>query len=151
MTTRLKRQQAGSMVLEALIGILIFSIGVLGIVAMMTQAVVMVADAQNRSMAGFFANQIIGTMWATSTGTTTATAANAIVAVPDATFACNPCTAATGNGNAYTRAWITNGIANLPQGSASIAINGAAVTITVTWTPPKDAVQHRHVVSAFIG
>jgi hypothetical protein len=72
-----------------------------------------------------------------------------MAANPDPTFACNPCT--TANGNAYTQTWAASGvIAGLPRGTGVIAISGATVTVTIGWQPPKDAVAHQHVVSAFI-
>jgi type IV pilus assembly protein PilV len=68
MTTHLSaaRSQAGVMLLEALIAILIFSIGILGIVALQGTAVKLVADAKYRSDAGQLANDLIGQMWVNS-------------------------------------------------------------------------------------
>lgn len=151
---RAKTQQTGSMILEAMIAILIFSMGILGLVGMQATAINSASDAKYRSTAGFLANQIIGTVWATRQNSINASASNVIAANPDPTFACNPCNTTT-QGNPYTQAWAANGVAaNLPGGQASIAVNGAQVTVTVQWTPPKQtataAVTHRHVISAFI-
>ena len=144
-----KIQQTGSVVLEALIAILIFSIGILALIGMQATAINSVADAKYRNTAGFLANQIVGTVWATRLGSVNANASNVMAATPDPTFACNPCSAA--NGNAYTQAWVVSGVAaSLPLGTASIAINGATVTVTVGWQPPKDVIAHRHIVSSFI-
>lgn len=150
---RAKTQQTGSMILEAMIAILIFSMGILGLVGMQATAINSASDAKYRSTAGFLANQIIGTVWATRQNVNIASASNVIAANPDPTFACNPCN--TTQGNPYTQAWAASGVAaQLPQGTASIAINGAQVIVTVQWTPPKQtataAVTHRHVISAFI-
>ncbi len=143
-----KPQQNGSVILEALIAILIFSIGILALVGMQAMAINNVSDAKYRSTAGFLADQIVGTIWATRTGTQVANASNVMVASPDPTFACNPCGGA--NGNAYTQAWVASGVAELPNGLSSIAINGAVVTVTLSWRPPKDATLHRHVVATVI-
>jgi type IV pilus assembly protein PilV len=60
---RLARSQTGVMLLEALIGILIFSIGILALIGMQGAAIRNTTDARYRSEASFLANQIIGQMW----------------------------------------------------------------------------------------
>jgi type IV pilus assembly protein PilV len=57
------RNQAGSMLLEAFIAILIFSMGILAIVGMQASAVKTSADAKYRSEASLLANELIGQMW----------------------------------------------------------------------------------------
>ena len=146
-----KTLQTGSVLLEALIAILIFSIGILALVGMQATAINNVADSKYRSTAGFLANQMVGTIWATRLGTTIANTSNVMAASPNPTFACDPCTATSGVGNAYTQAWAASGVAaNLPNGTAIIAISGAVVTVTVAWVPPNNAAGHKHVVSTFI-
>jgi len=146
---RTKTLQTGSVILEALIAILIFSIGILALVGLQATAINNVADAKYRSTAGFLANQIVGTIWATRLGTINANASNVMAATPDPTFACNPCNTVTGN--AYTQAWAVSGVAaELPNGAASIAISGTQVTVTVDWQPPRAAASHVHAVSTFI-
>jgi type IV pilus assembly protein PilV len=146
-------RQAGSVLLEALIAILIFSIGILALVGMQATAINSVSDAKYRSTAGFLADQIVGSIWATRQGTIIANASNVMVATPDPLFACNPCT--TTNGNAYTRAWVASGVSQLPTGTGSIIVSAPVVTVTLTWQPPKHdsspgVVTHRHTVSTFI-
>ena len=58
-----RKYQSGVMLLEALIGILIFSMGILAMIAMQAAAVTASADAQYRSEAAYLANQIISEMW----------------------------------------------------------------------------------------
>jgi type IV pilus assembly protein PilV len=60
---RLAKSQAGVMLIEALIGILIFSIGILALIGMQGAAIRNTTDARYRSEASFLANQIIGQMW----------------------------------------------------------------------------------------
>ena len=149
---RAKTQQTGSMILEALVAILIFSIGILSLIGMQATAINTVADSKDRSTAGFLANQIVGTIWAGRIVSTSAS--NVVVAAPDGTFACNPCNSTTGN--AYTQAWVQSGVqANLPSGTAIISMVGPTVTVTVGWTPPSHnagqaAIAHKHVVETFI-
>jgi type IV pilus assembly protein PilV len=58
--------QAGVLLLEALLAILIFSIGILAIVAMEARAVQDVSESKYRSDAAFLANQIVADMWGNS-------------------------------------------------------------------------------------
>lgn len=51
------------MLLEALIGILIFSLGILALIGMQATAMRATMDAKYRSEASFLANEIIGRMW----------------------------------------------------------------------------------------
>ena len=55
--------QAGVMLLESLVAMLIFSIGILGIVILQGTAVKQATDARHRSDASFLANQLLGQMW----------------------------------------------------------------------------------------
>ena len=57
-------RQSGAYLLEALIGILIFSLGVLGIVGLQAASLRASSDAGLRAEAVFAANQYIGQMWA---------------------------------------------------------------------------------------
>jgi type IV pilus assembly protein PilV len=61
---RAPQSQAGVILIEALIGMLIFSIGILALIGMQSVAIKNTTDARYRSEAAFLATQIIGTMWA---------------------------------------------------------------------------------------
>lgn len=61
--TCLPTSQQGSALLEALIGILIFSIGILALVALQATSVKFTTDAKDRTDASFYANQLISKMW----------------------------------------------------------------------------------------
>jgi type IV pilus assembly protein PilV len=58
------RAQSGVMLIEALIALLIFSLGVLGIVGLQSTATKVSGDARYRSEAALMANELIGKMWA---------------------------------------------------------------------------------------
>ena len=60
---RTNRHQAGVMLIEALIGILIFSIGILALLGMQGAAIKNTTDAKYRSEAALLASQIVGQMW----------------------------------------------------------------------------------------
>ena len=56
-------QQRGGFLLEALVGILIFSFGILGLVGLQANAIRHVNDAQYRGEAVYLASTIVGRMW----------------------------------------------------------------------------------------
>ena len=55
--------QSGVMLLEALIGILIFSLGILALVGMQATAVRATSDARDRTEASNLTSQLVGQMW----------------------------------------------------------------------------------------
>ncbi|MDD2928597.1 MAG: prepilin-type cleavage/methylation domain-containing protein [Sideroxydans sp.] len=55
--------QQGVVIIEAMIAILIFSVGVLGIVGMQANMVKNTTDSRYRAEASYIAQQMIGTMW----------------------------------------------------------------------------------------
>ena len=61
-----RQRQAGAYLLEALIGILIFALGVLGIVGLQATSLKSTSDAGLRAEAVFAANQLLGQMWTDS-------------------------------------------------------------------------------------
>lgn len=134
------------MLLEALIAILIFSMGILAIVGMQAASVKQAGDAKYRSDANLLVNELIGQMWASDR--TAATLA--------ASF--------SGGGAAYT-AWLgdhsTPGsvAATLPGADANpptvtvVQVPGnnpptttsSLVTIRVFWQVPGENAPHNHV------
>ena len=60
---RAPRAQQGVMLLEALIAILIFSVGILAIVGMQASAMQDIGEARYRTQAAFMANRAIAQMW----------------------------------------------------------------------------------------
>ena len=130
-------KQRGSVILESLIAILIFSFGVLAIVGLQSASIKNVASAKYRSDASLLANQIIGEMWVSDK--TSAAALNANFT----------------NGGAKYTPWVLSvqlalpGVAgaNLP----TIAINNVQeVTVTIRWQSPGEAVASQHVAIAQI-
>ena len=59
------RKQHGMMLLEALFGILLFSIGIIALVGMQTSAVKQSVESKYRSDASLLAVQLIGQLWGT--------------------------------------------------------------------------------------
>lgn len=137
--------QQGSVLLESLFAILIFSFGILAIAALQGTAINNSRDAKFRNDAAFLANQASGYLWADR---------NNIAA-----YSLNPSAApCTGGGTPTAPAnlvnWLADVRAALPEASADkqrIVIGaGNLVTITVCWKSPQDVKYHSHSVTTQI-
>jgi len=130
-------RQRGASLLEAMIGILIFSVGILALVGMQALAIKHMSEAKYRSDAAFFANEIIGQMWVNraSLGTYAFAGAGAPPAAIDS--------------------WVTSIQNALPGVTAAanlpiVTVAGTTVTVTVRWQLPGGADVHRHITMAYI-
>ena len=116
-------KQSGVMLLEALIGILIFSIGILAVVGLQSLSVKNQADAKYRADASYLANQIIGQMWADRANLAlyahNPTPAVTTLAPPT----CNPIS--TPSANANVTAWTGKVSATLPGDRKSTRLNSS--------------------------
>lgn len=130
--------QQGAMLLEALIAILIFSMGILAIVGLQAASVRMSGDAKYRTDANMLANKIIAQMW-----------------VDDRTPAVLQAKYGNGaSGVGYTN-WASEVQATLPRVAENLpTINvfqaagtntiTSVVTVTVFWNLPGEAPANRH-------
>lgn len=121
----------GMILLDGLIAILIFSIGILGMVAMQSLSVRFSTDAKLRTDAAMFADQIIAQMWGEASSTS----------APMSTQFASP------SGLAF-KAWQTAVAADLPGVTANpptVDFTGTQVTVTVNWQAPSDAGPHSYV------
>ena len=147
-----KHAQQGSILLEALIAFLIFSMGILGVIGLQATAITNTLDARYRSDAAFLANQIIAHMWADPLAVAGSMPSSYVV---QPSYACNPCTSS--NGNANTQAWVTQiqsgflpGVSNAAN-QPVIAISGDQVTVTLYWQSPQNqAATHNYVTKTEI-
>jgi type IV pilus assembly protein PilV len=156
-------RQSGVMLIEALIALLIFSIGILGIVGLQAAATSASIDAKYRSEAALLANKVIGDMWASDR--TQATLQGAFKGGDPANSA-GPNFSSTPNGAAYA-AWAAAVCATLPCppgqppriaiGVSGVATNLATVTptnlviVTIFWQAPHETTAHNYVAQAQIG
>ena len=130
-----RTHQEGVVLLEALIGIFIFSIGILALIGMQAVAVKNTIEAQYRTEAGFLANEIIGHIWVS----------NATPANFDTTSACTaaPCTT-----------WVAKVQSMMPNSTGALAptivVVGRQVTVTVSWQKAGETSSHNHQVVAQI-
>jgi type IV pilus assembly protein PilV len=150
MKTAKPRNQSGVMLLEALIGILIFSIGILALLAMQATGMRVTIDAKYRSEASFLANEIIGTMWVDRVG---------VAATPPtyATSAASPKDCSGTPPLPTVCDWISKVKARLPMDGTTpantepeIAIVGREVVVTVRWMRPGDTTVSNHTTTAQI-
>jgi type IV pilus assembly protein PilV len=137
-------RQSGAMLLEALIAILIFSLGILAIVGLQAASIKSAGDAKYRSDASLLANQLIGQMW-----------------VSDRTAATLQSNFSSPSGANYTP-WLSDVAAELPGASAtpptvsfatdsSTATPSSVATITIYWNAPNEpALAHKYITVAQI-
>lgn len=118
---------SGFVLLEVLIAILIFSIGVLGLIGLQARSAKHSTDAKYRSEAALLVNQLLGNMWVS----------NRTVATLQSNF--------NTGGPAYN-AWLSSVTATLPGVVANTAtaptvtVDAAGVvSVAVFWIAPSDA------------
>lgn len=139
-------RQQGSVLLEVMIAILIFSFGVLAIMGLQAASMVNLAESKYRNEASFFANRLLADMWTSDRSTLNA----------------NFATGAPRYALWYTAMQNTNdsagllglpGADSLPPTVTVVPVNNNLrptsydVTITVNWQAPGQSA-HRHVVFA---
>ncbi|KAF7600229.1 MAG: type IV pilus modification protein PilV [Candidatus Dactylopiibacterium carminicum] len=102
--------QQGSALLEALVSILVFSLGVLGIVALLAKSTQFSVDAEDRTRAAMLANELASQMWENQSTSLD----SGVISTWQARVQ------ATGSG--------------LPSASATCSVDSSGLaTITVTW------------------
>jgi type IV pilus assembly protein PilV len=173
----MRKKQTGSFLLEAMIGILIFFIGVLAMIALQANSIAIQNDSQYRVEAANLADQMLGQINLNVTrdangnvntadllsfnhrptgGTTTC---RLLATDPAAnTDCCN--FSGTPSANALVTSWVNDVTANtatrLPGSTAAmqqIVVNTAAanqVAVTVCWQGPKDGRPRVHRIIGYI-
>lgn len=171
-----RRGQRGSFLLEALIGMILFFIGVLTMIALQASSIAIQADSQYRTEAGNLVDQILGEVNLNSRDGT-----GAVSPVMLATFAHQPtggttscrlpatdanansdCCNFTGqaSANPLVTTWVNavsaNNATRLPGSTAArqqIVVDTATanqVIVTVCWQGPKDARPRFHRVIGYV-
>ena len=138
-----RQGQSGVMLLEALIGILVFSLGILAMVGMQTMGIRLATDSRDRAEAANLASQLVGEMWVNR-------AALASYEYPG-----------SGAAPAALTSWITQVNASLPNAATNppIVTTGASplgasvglqTTVTLRWVTTTDPTVHQYVMTAYI-
>ena len=155
------RASRGVFLLEALIAILIFSLGLLGLVAMSAVAISAQSDAQYRAEAAKFANEILSEIWVNVDRTNAPS-----VVVSLATFvhqstgtACPFAGAVSASPlvtNWQARVLATSGLPGASAAGQQILVDTTAgtgfnrVTVTVCWQAPQDRAPRRHLAIGYV-
>ncbi|RYF57536.1 MAG: fimbrial assembly protein [Comamonadaceae bacterium] len=105
--------QAGIALLEVLVSVLLFSLGILGLIGLQARAINFSVDAEDRNRAALLANEVATLMWIKKSiivSTDELDAWKARVADPAA--------------------------GGLPNGEGDVVVTGNAADVTITWKPP---------------
>jgi type IV pilus assembly protein PilV len=133
--------QRGVALLEALVAILIFSFGVLGLIGILAGSIRATNDARYRAEAANLAQALIGAMWSTR------------AADLDAQF---------GSGGPQLAAWQTQVANLLPQSTGAnlpvvdltqpgLSTQSRSVVVTMFWQLPGESGRHQLLITAQIG
>lgn len=126
--TSIVKDQRGMMLIEVMVAILIFSIGILAVTGLQAGAIAAVADAKYRMDASNVAERLLGLMWANQSAM--AAGSGVVSELP--------------NGNyTVTRVAIAD-----PTDPAKPA--GSAIKVTVTWQPPTATTPHTYETVASV-
>ena len=128
-------RQEGFALLEALVAMLVFALGILGMVGLQANMTREQTASKLRSDAAYLASELVGTMWGDIPNIGQYTA---------------------GNCSGYTRCndWLSKVAATMPGGSATLpatnpAANNGDVSVTVIWTLPGGE-QHQYTAATTI-
>lgn len=153
----MKRYQQGVLLIEALIGILIFSIGILALIAMQASAISAQSDAQVRIEAANLADRLVNKIWVNVDRTNEIALQTSLAGFSHQPTDAGSCTfTGTPSANPIVTDWVddvTNNAATRLPGTAanmvSVAVDTTAagynkVTVSVCWKAPNDAVARKH-------
>ena len=143
--------QSGGFLLEALIGILIFSFGILGIVGLQAQSLRHTGDAEYRAEATYLANSLISKMWTDDPGvlkakydSTVGTGAGYVAFKGDAATLPGVVVATDTN----IPIVLVDPPAPVPQ---SPSVQGHVVQVSVFWQVPGDTTVHNYTTTGVVG
>ncbi len=150
-------KQSGVILLEALIAIVIFSFGVLGLIAMQAAAIKQSNDAHMRATASYLANQIISQTWIDSTHLNNyqyQETGN----VPASGAVCVFTGTSRDDAAANVGLWLGDTdkpdtvLGALPNANAQIKVDTGAnlITVTLCWKAPAENTTHNFTSTALI-
>lgn len=154
---RLPRQrQNGIVLIEALIALLIFSIGILATIGLQATAISAQSDAQYRIEASNLVDRMIGEINLNVNRSSATTLQNSLAAYSHQPSGSNCNFSGSASTNTMTTNWLTDVAAQLPGTSAAtqqIIVNTGTfnqVSITLCWRNRADFALRRHTVIAYI-
>ena len=127
------RRQRGVALVEALVGILIFAFGIIGLVGLQVAMTRAQGSAKYRADAAYLSSQVLGSMWADKANLAQYNTGGGC----DAHAPCND--------------FVQKVEAGLPAGAVEISTTAATgvVSMTVTWSTATEGT-HSHVVTSSI-
>jgi len=156
------KAQNGVMLIEALIGMLIFSIGVLAIIMMQAQAISAQSDAQYRTEAANFASQLASTIWLNTARNNGTVDTGSLANFNHQATADQWCTfSGNASSNTMVTAWASrvtqsgSGLPGVQSNMISVTTDTSAtgynkVTIQICWKAPNDTKARKHSLVAHI-
>jgi type IV pilus assembly protein PilV len=126
LTLRRSRSRGFSMI-EALVSIVLLSVGLIGLVGLQARAIQVSVGAEDSSRAALLANELVSSMWAARTvslSSTVITAWQSRVADPM--------------------------VAGLPNGVGSVSVASNVATITVTWRATSATSDNRYITHVMV-
>jgi type IV pilus assembly protein PilV len=161
-------RQSGVMLIEALVGILIFAIGILGLVGVQASALRTAQDARYRTEAVNYANDLLSQILVNVDRTNATTLATSLTAFQHQPGGTNCAYSGSASTNAVVTNWAalvagTTGVTPpsrlpLPGTTATmvqVLVDTSAgaynrITISVCWKAPNDPVARRHQLVSYI-
>jgi type IV pilus assembly protein PilV len=128
-TGRGRHPQAGFTLIEVLVVLLLFSVGLLGLVGLQAKAMQISTGGEDSTRAALLANEMASAMWA----------ANSLTVPAAVVTSWNTRVADTTAGG-------------LPNGVGAVAVAGTMATITVNWRAPQEPATsiHQYVTQVWI-
>lgn len=144
-------QQSGFMLLEGLVAILIFSLGILALVSLQGTAVKQVTDAKYRADAGLLADQLLGMMWISDRTTPTSLQSSFDTTAGSSTTLTNWKTSVASTLPGITTTVNQPTVTVIP--STGTSDSGSLVTVTIFWLAPSESATtaaHKYVTTTQI-
>jgi type IV pilus assembly protein PilV len=116
----------GFTLLETLVALVVFSVGLLGIVALQARSIQLSVDGDDRNRAAVMADEVISLMWTAAVGGGNSTCGGTTVCAVQLT-------------TADFDAWNTRVGAALPGGTGTVSAPDATtglITVQINWRPP---------------
>lgn len=106
------KHQRGVSMIEVLIGILIITFGLLGLITLQARAIQVSVSSDDAQRAAMLADELAATMLNNGT---------------------------VNLDGAITSAWSTQVASSLPSGTGTVTVNGSTARVEITWAPPQVA------------
>jgi type IV pilus assembly protein PilV len=124
-----RKSSRGFTLIEVLVVLLLFSVGLLGLVGLQAKAMQVSVGSEDSTRAALLANELASTMWGASS-----------VNLPP------------GDVTAWNLRLANATTGGLPNGAGTVVVAGGVATITVTWRAPHEPATetHRYVTQVLI-